>query len=75
MLFFKCLKCAFKFPNNNSKKAEVNYVSEKKKQEVLAQIHDALKEVPAEYRADVSKSITHDIGVMAKAISIANQGK
>jgi hypothetical protein len=54
---------------------EVNYVSEKKKQEVLAQIHDALKEVPAEYRADVSKSITHDIGVMAKAISIANQGK
>ena len=50
-------------------------MSEKKKQEVLAQIHDALKEVPAEYRADVSKSITHDIGVMAKAISIATQGK
>ena len=47
-------------------------VSEEKKQEILGKIHDALSEIPEQYQADVGRSITHDIGVMAKTIGIVN---
>lgn len=47
-------------------------MSEEKKQEILGSIKKALSEIPEEHQADVGKSITHDIGVMAKAIKIAN---
>lgn len=47
-------------------------MSEEKKQEVLDDIWDALSEIPDKFHADVSKSITHDIGVMAKTIGIVN---
>lgn len=47
-------------------------MSEEKKQEILGIIHDALSDIPEEYQADVGKAITHDIGVMAKTISIVN---
>ena len=45
-------------------------MSEEKKKEILDSIHDALREIPEQYQADVGKSITHDIGVMAKTIGI-----
>lgn len=47
-------------------------MSEEKKNELLSEIHAALNEVPDKFQADVAKAITHDIGVMGKAISIAN---
>lgn len=47
-------------------------MSEEKKQEILKGIHEALSEIPEQYQADVGKSITHDIGVMAKTIGIVN---
>lgn len=47
-------------------------MSEEKKQEILGNIRDALRDIPEQYQADVSKSITHDIGVMAKTINIVN---
>ena len=43
------------------------------KEQVLKQIRDALNDVPVEHRAEVSKAIVHDIGVMARAISIADK--
>ena len=46
-------------------------MSDEKKKELLDEIKEALSEVPEKYHADVGKSITHDISVMAKAISIA----
>ena len=47
-------------------------MSEEKKQEILDTIKGALSEIPEKYLADVGKSITHDIGVMAKTIGIVN---
>lgn len=47
-------------------------MSEEKKQEILGSIHDALSEIPEKYQADVGRSITHDIGVMAKTIGIVS---
>ncbi len=47
-------------------------MSEEKKQEILGSIRDALSEIPEQFQADVGRSITHDIGVMAKTISIVN---
>ena len=47
-------------------------MSEEKKLEVLDSIREALSDVPDQYQADVGKSITHDIGVMAKTIGIVN---
>ena len=47
-------------------------MSEEKKQEILGSIHDALSEIPEQYQADVGRSITHDIGVMAKTIGIVS---
>jgi hypothetical protein len=46
-------------------------MSEEKKKELLAEIKEALNEVPEEHRQETAKAITHDIGVMAKAIKIA----
>ena len=41
--------------------------------EVLSKIfHEDLSEIPEQYQAEVGKSITHDIGVMAKTIGIVN---
>lgn len=37
----------------------------------LTDIHRALAEIPEDLRADVVKNIIHDIGIIAKAISIA----
>ena len=45
-------------------------MSEEKKQEILGSIREALSEIPEKFQADVGKSITHDIGVMAKTIGI-----
>ena len=50
-------------------------MSEEKKQEILGCIHEALSEIPAQYQAEVMKSITHDIGVMAKTIDIVTATK
>ena len=57
---------------NQTKNKGGDTVSEEKKQEILCVIHEALSEIPEEYQADVGKSITHDIGVMAKTIGIIN---
>lgn len=46
-------------------------MSEEKKQELLAEIKEALNNVPEAHHKEVAKEITHDIGVMAKAIKIA----
>lgn len=46
-------------------------MSEKQKKAVLDEIRSALSEVPEAHHAEVGKAIVHDIGVMAKAISIA----
>lgn len=45
-------------------------MSEEKKIEILLSIHDALREIPEQYQAEVAKAITHDIGVMGKTIGI-----
>ena len=45
-------------------------MSEEKKREILGSIHEALSEIPEQYQAEVAKAITHDIGVMRKAIGI-----
>lgn len=46
-------------------------MSEKQKKAVLDEIRSALSEVPEAHHAEVGKAIVHDIGVMAKAINIA----
>lgn len=46
-------------------------MSEKQKKAVLDEIRSALSEVPEAHHAEVGKAIVHDIGVMAKAITIA----
>lgn len=47
-------------------------MSEEKKREILDSIREALSEIPEQFQADVGKSITHDIGVIAKTIGIVN---
>jgi hypothetical protein len=47
-------------------------MSEEKKQACLSEIKNSLAEIPAEIQPEVAKLITHDIGVIAKAIKIAN---
>lgn len=46
-------------------------MSEAKKIEAVADLKNALADIPEQYRGEVCRSLTHDIGVMAKAISIA----
>ncbi len=48
-------------------------MSKDQKKAVLEEIRSALSEVPAAHHAEVGKAIVHDIGVMAKAITIANK--
>jgi hypothetical protein len=48
-------------------------MSKEQKTAILNEIRAALSEVPAEHHAEVGKAIVHDIGVMAKAINIANK--
>lgn len=45
-------------------------MSEEKKNELLGEIREVLEQIPANYQADVAKSITHDISVMGKTIGI-----
>ena len=49
---------------------EVNAVSEEKKSEVLESVSTALEAIPEEFRASVSKSLTHDIGIIARTIDM-----
>ena len=48
-------------------------MSKDQKKAVLNEIRAALSEVPESHHAEVGKAIVHDIGVMAKAIAIANK--
>ena len=48
-------------------------MSKDQKKAVLNEIRAALSEVPEAHHAEVGKAIVHDIGVMAKAINIANK--
>ena len=45
-------------------------MSEEKKQEILEELKEALEGVPEKYHEDVSKSLTHDIGVIARTINM-----
>ena len=45
---------------------------EDKEWEILGSIREALREIPEQFQADVGRSITHDISVMAKTIRIIN---
>lgn len=45
-------------------------MSEEKKREILDELKEALEAVPKEYHADVSRSLTHDIGVIARTIDM-----
>lgn len=50
-------------------------MSEEKKQEALNEIWDALDGIPDAYQAEIGRSITHDIGVMKRTISIMEASK
>lgn len=50
-------------------------MSEEKKQEILDEIRQELKSVPDAYQAEIGRSITHDIGVMKRTISIMEASK
>ena len=51
-------------------------MSEEKKQEILDELEDALAEVPDKYHREVSPSLTHDIGVIARTINmVANSSE
>lgn len=45
-------------------------MSEEKKKEVLEELKEALAGVPEKYHEDVAKSLTHDVGVIARTISM-----
>ena len=45
-------------------------MSEEKKSEVLESVSTALEAIPEEFRASVSKSLTHDIGIIARTIDM-----
>lgn len=62
--------CARKQHINNPPNGGDN-MSEEKKNELLGEIREALECIPEGFQADVARSITYDIGVMAKTISIA----
>lgn len=48
-------------------------MSEEKKMEVLDELKDALAGVPEKYHEDVAKSLTHDVGVIARTISMVEK--
>lgn len=45
-------------------------MSEEKKVEILEELNDALEGIPEEYHASVAKTLTHDIGVIARTIEM-----
>ena len=45
-------------------------MSEEKQREILDELKEALAAVPDKYHANVSKSLTHDIGVIARTIDM-----
>lgn len=45
-------------------------MSEEKQQDILNELKEALEAVPEEYHAGVSKTLTHDIGVIARTIDM-----
>ena len=45
-------------------------MSEEKKLEILDELKEALAGVPEKYHEDVAKSLTHDVGVIARTISM-----
>lgn len=45
-------------------------MGEEKQQIILNELKQALESVPEKYHADVSKTLTHDIGVIAKTINM-----
>lgn len=45
-------------------------MSEETKFEALGNVNDALMAIPEQYRAEVSKSLTHDIGIIARTINM-----
>ena len=47
-------------------------MSEEKQQAILSELKAALDAVPEKYHADVSKTLTHDIGVIARTIDMVN---
>ena len=54
----------------NNKSKEVSSMSEEKKAEILNELKDALAGIPEKYHEDVAKSLTHDVGVIARTISL-----
>ena len=45
-------------------------MSEEKKQEILDELKDALSDVPEKYHGEVCASLTHDIGIIKRAINM-----
>lgn len=45
-------------------------MSEEKQHEILEELKEALAAVPDKYHAHVSRSLTHDIGVIARTIDM-----
>lgn len=50
-------------------------MSEEKKKEALDDLKEALAEVPAEYHEEVSRTLAHEIGIIARTIDmVAKKG-
>ena len=48
-------------------------MSEERQQELLAEIRDALAEIPEDKRGAVVQALTHDLSVTARAIRIMEE--
>ena len=48
-------------------------MSEEKKHDILGEMKDELDKVPAKYHREVCASLTHDIGVIARTISMVEK--
>ena len=48
-------------------------MSEEKKVEILDELKEALSRVPEKYHEDVAKSLTHDVGVIARTINMVEK--
>ena len=48
-------------------------MSEEKKLEVLDELKEALSDVPEKYHEDVAKSLTHDVGIIARTIGMVEK--
>lgn len=47
-------------------------MSEEKKNEVLAELRDALEDIPSQYHAEVAQALLHDIHVVVRTITMVN---